>query len=556
MKKRSGFAVMAKLIGLVKPLTGYMILAIFMGLLGHLCASFITIFGGYAVLEVLDIETPLTMTVIFVSVIVFAVIRGLLRYAEQSCNHFIAFKLLALIRDKVFGALRKLCPAKLAGKDKGDLISVITSDIELLEVFYAHTISPAAIAFLFTIVMCVFIGHYHMDLGMLAFAAYLTVGVIIPVIISRISGDIGLKFRNQSGNLSAFVLDSLRGLPEILQYGIGLKRLEEMNKMTDELSDVEKKMKNTTGTNTAVTNTVILFFDLAMLFTSAGLMQKGQLGFDGVLITTIAMMSSFGPVVALANLGSTLHNTFAAGNRVLDIFEEIPVVEEIAGQENVTFTGAKAENVTFSYKEEVILKDVSLEIPKGKVVGIVGKSGSGKSTLLKLLMRFWNVQKGNVKISDKDIESINTTNLRDMESFMTQETHLFHDSIKNNLRIAKLDATDEEIVEACKKASIHDFIMTLPNGYDSAVGELGDTLSGGERQRIGLARAFLHDAPFILLDEPTSNLDSLNEGVILKSLKEAGEDKTVVLVSHRQSTMRIADMVHSIDELNSAGRVS
>ena len=556
MKKRSGFAVMAKLIGLVKPLTGYMILAIFMGLLGHLCASFITIFGGYAVLEVLDIETPLTMTVIFVSVSVFAVIRGLLRYAEQSCNHFIAFKLLALIRDKVFGALRKLCPAKLAGKDKGDLISVITSDIELLEVFYAHTISPAAIAFLFTIVMCVFIGHYHMDLGMLAFAAYLTVGVIIPVIISRISGDIGLKFRNQSGNLSAVVLDRLRGLPEILQYGIGLKRLEEMNKMTDELSDVEKKMKNTTGTNTAVTNTVILFFDLAMLFTSAGLMQKGQLGFDGVLITTIALMSSFGQVVALANLGSTLQNTFAAGNRVLDILEEIPVVEEIAGQENVTFTGAKAENVTFSYKEEVILKDVSLEIPKGKVVGIVGKSGSGKSTLLKLLMRFWNVQKGNVKISDKDIESINTTNLRDMESFMTQETHLFHDSIKNNLRIAKLDATDEEIVEACKKASIHDFIMTLPNGYDSAVGELGDTLSGGERQRIGLARAFLHDAPFILLDEPTSNLDSLNEGVILKSLKEAGEDKTVVLVSHRQSTMRIADMVHSIDELNSAGRVS
>lgn len=556
MKKRSGFAVMAKLIGLVKPLTGYMILAIFMGLLGHLCASFITIFGGYAVLEVLDIETPLTMTVIFVSVIVFAVIRGLLRYAEQSCNHFIAFKLLALIRDKVFGALRKLCPAKLAGKDKGDLISVITSDIELLEVFYAHTISPAAIAFLFTIVMCVFIGRYHIGLGVLAFAAYLTVGVIIPVIISHISGDMGLKFRNQSGNLSAFVLDSLRGLPEILQYGIGLKRLEEMNKMTDELSDVEKKMKNTTGTNTAVTNTVILFFDLAMLFTSAGLMQKGQLGFDGVLITTIALMSSFGPVVALANLGSTLQNTFAAGNRVLDILEEIPVVEEIAGQENVTFTGAKAENVTFSYKEEVILKDVSLEIPKGKVVGIVGKSGSGKSTLLKLLMRFWNVQKGNVKISDKDIESINTTNLRDMESFMTQETHLFHDSIKNNLRIAKLDATDEEIVEACKKASIHDFIMTLPNGYDSAVGELGDTLSGGERQRIGLARAFLHDAPFILLDEPTSNLDSLNEGVILKSLKEAGEDKTVVLVSHRQSTMRIADMVHSIDELNSAGRVS
>lgn len=547
---------MAKLIGLVKPLTGYMILAILMGLIGHLCASFITIFGGYAVLELLEFETPLTLTAIFISVVIFAIVRGFLRYAEQSCNHFIAFKLLALIRDKVFCALRKLCPAKLAGKDKGDLISVITSDIELLEVFYAHTISPAAIAFLFTFVMCGFIGSFHTGLGVLAFAAYFTVGIVIPVITSRISGDTGLKFRNKSGELSAFVLDSLRGLPEILQYGIGLKRLNEMCEMTDELSGVEKKMKNLTGTNMATTNTVILIFDLAMLLGSARLMQNGQLGFDGVLITTIALMSSFGPVVALANLGSTLQNTFAAGNRVLDILEETPVVGEIVGQENVKFSGVKIHDVTFSYKDDVILEEVSMEIPKGKVVGIVGKSGSGKSTLLKLLMRFWNVQKGNVQISDTDIESINTTNLRDMESFMTQETHLFHDSIKNNLRIAKLDATDEDLIEACKKASIHDFIMTLPKGYDSAVGELGDTLSGGERQRIGLARAFLHDAPFILLDEPTSNLDSLNEGVILKSLKEAGDDKTVVLVSHRHSTMRIADKVYSIDELNKAGRVS
>ena len=556
MKRRSGFVVMAKLIGLVKPLTGYMILAIIMGLIGHLCASFITIFGGYAVLKLLGFDTPLTLTAIFVSVLIFAIVRGFLRYAEQSCNHFIAFKLLALIRDKVFAALRKLCPAKLAGKDKGNLISVITSDIELLEVFYAHTISPAAIALLFTVVMCCFIGSFHTGLGLLALAAYLVVGIIIPMVTSRISGETGLKFRNKSGELSAFVLDSLRGLPEILQYGIGMKRLDEMNQMTDALSDEEKKMKNLAGTNMAITNIVILIFDLAMLFGSASLVQSGQLGFDGVLITTLALMSSFGPVVALANLGSTLQNTFAAGNRVLDILEEIPVVEEIAGQDEVTFAGAKAENVTFSYKNDVILDDVSLDIPKGKVVGIIGRSGSGKSTLLKLLMRFWNVQNGNVKISDTDIESINTTNLRDMESFMTQETHLFHDSIKNNLRIAKLDAADEELVEACKKASIHEFIMTLPKGYDSAVGELGDTLSGGERQRIGLARAFLHDAPLILLDEPTSNLDSLNEGVILKSLKEAGEDKTVVLVSHRQSTMRIADMVHSIDELNKAGRVS
>ena len=550
--KRSGFVVMMRLIGLVKPLAGFMVLAILMGLIGHLCAAFITIFGGYAVAELLNIDIPFTLTFLFVGVCVFALVRGVLRYAEQACNHFIAFKLLALIRDKVFQALRKLCPAKLEGKDKGDLISVITSDIELLEVFYAHTISPIAIAFLFCIILCVFIGSYHPVLGGIALAAYITVGVIVPLVTSRLSGDDGIRFRTKSGNLSAFVLDSLRGLSETLQYGQGAKRLDEMNAQTDALSADEESMKRTAGKNQAVTNTIILVFDLVMLFTAAMMYQKNQVEFIGVLIPTIALMSSFGPVVALANLGSTLQNTFAAGNRVLDILEETPAVEEIQGKKESTFTGASAQNVTFAYGDETILEDVSVDIPQGSVIGIVGRSGSGKSTLLKLLMRFWKVQKGTVAISGTSVDEINTSNLRDMESFVTQETHLFHDSIRNNLRIAKLDATDEEIQIACKKASVHDFIMSLPQGYDTPVGELGDTLSGGERQRIGLARAFLHDAPLMLLDEPTSNLDSLNEAVILKSLREEKKDKTVVLVSHRQSTMRIVDRVYSVEH----GRMS
>lgn len=546
MKRRSGFIVMMRLIGLVKPLTGFMILAIFMGLIGHLSATFITVFGGYAVANLLEIETPFTLGFIFVSVGVFALVRGLLRYAEQACNHFIAFKLLALIRDKVFQALRRLCPAKLEGKDKGNLISVITSDIELLEVFYAHTISPIVIAFLFSVIMCGFIGNFHPVLGVIALAAYITVGVIIPMVTSQLSGDDGIKFRSKSGELSAFVLDSLRGLSETLQYGQGEARLASMNAQTDALSEDEESLKRTAGRNQAVTNTIILAFDLIMLFTAATLYQEGQVEFLGVLIATIALMSSFGPVVALAALGSTLQNTFAAGNRVLDILEESPVVEEITGKETIDFDGAKAEHVTFAYGEELILDDVSVDIPKGAVIGIVGRSGSGKSTLLKLLMRFWNVQQGKVSISETNVDAINTTNLRDMESFVTQETHLFHDSIRNNIRIAKLDATEEEIQTACKKASVHDFIMSLPQGYDTPVGELGDTLSGGERQRIGLARAFLHDAPLMLLDEPTSNLDSLNEAVILKSLKEEKGDKTVVLVSHRQSTMRIVDQAYSV----------
>lgn len=527
--KRNGFQVMSRLIGLVKPLTGYMFLAISMGLMGHLAASWITVLGGFAVLEALYPQIPSGLGVIFVAVLVLAFVRGFLRYAEQACNHFIAFKLLALIRDKVFLSLRRLCPAKLEGKDKGDLISLITSDIELLEVFYAHTVSPICIAILFSGMMTTFIGSYNIILGMWAAAAYFVVGVVIPMITSRLSGDDGINFRSRSGKLSGFVLDSLRGLSEILQYGQGEQRMAQMNAMT------------------AVTNLVILLFDFGMLFLSAVLCD-----FSETLICTLALMSSFGPCVALAALGSTLQNTFAAGNRVLDLLEESPVVEEVSGKTEVEFHGAMADKLTFSYQQETVLKDVSIVIPENKIIGITGRSGSGKSTLLKLFMRFWQVQQGTVSISGKKIDEINTTNLRNMESFVTQETYLFHDSIRNNLRIAKLDASEDEIIAACKKASIHDFIMSLPQGYETNIGELGDTLSGGERQRLGLARAFLHNAPFLLLDEPTSNLDSLNEAVILQSLHRERKGKTVMLVSHRSSTMGIVDEFYSVEH----GRMS
>ena len=552
MKQRSGYKVMLSLIKLVKPLTLYMILAILMGLIGHLCASFITILSGYAILDVLDFNIGINLSTMFIIILLCALFRGVFRYIEQSCNHYIAFKLLALLRDKVFVALRKLCPAKLEGRDKGNLIAVITSDIELLEVFYAHTISPIVIALLFSIIMIGFIGSYHWLLGLIAFMAYLFIGLIIPMIISKLNGNDGLKFRTKSGNLSSFVLDSLRGLSEILQYNNSQKRLLDMDEYTDELIVEEEKMKINFGRNTAITNSIILIFDFLMLFISSLLYQKNIIGFDGVLISTLTLFSSFGPVIALANLGSTLQNTFAAGNRVLDILEEKPVVSEITGNKEIEFLNAKAKNVTFSYDDEIILSNLSLKIPKNSITGIVGCSGSGKSTLLKLFMRFWDVKEGSIKISDEDVSKINTSNLRNMESFVSQETHLFHDSIKNNLLIAKLDASDEEIVEACKKAAIHDFILTLPKGYDTLVGELGDTLSSGQKQRIGLARAFLHDAPFMLLDEPTSNLDSLNEGIILKAINEEKEDRTIVLVSHRQSTMRIVDNVYCVEH----GRIS
>ena len=552
MKKRNSLQIMFQLAGLIKGLTGYMLLAISMGTIGHLCATFIPVLGVIALLTILNEIHIFSITTLFILLIICGILRGALRYGEQACNHYIAFKLLAIIRDKVFVALRKLCPDKLEGKDKGNLISIITSDIELLEVFYAHTISPIMIAILFGIIMCTFIGSFDLVLAMVMLISYIVVGCIIPILISRSNKDYGLIFRTKTGDLSSFVLDSLRGVNETIQYDDGKNRLNKIKEKTDSLSIEEGKMKDITGTNMAITNTVILLADLAMLFVSIHFYTNLQITFAQLIISVVSLMSSFGPFVALANLGSTLQNTFAAGNRVLDILEETTVVEDIQGQKEIKFNDASVNNVSFSYDKELILDNISLTIPKGKIIGITGRSGSGKSTLLKLMMRFWKVDQGEINISNTSIEQINTDNLRNMESFVSQQTHLFHDSIANNLRIAKLDATDEELIEACKKASVHDFIMSLPHGYDTMVEELGDSLSGGEIQRIGLARAFLHDAPFMLLDEPTSNLDSLNEAVILRSLHKEHKNKSVVLVSHRQSTMNIADQVYSVEN----GRMS
>ena len=557
-ERRSGIQIMARLIGLVRPLLHIMTGAVILGVLGYLCAIFLTILAGQGILKGLGENTfseHFTAGNLFLLMGILAVLRGLLHYAEQYCNHFIAFKLLAIIRHKVFAALRKLCPAKLEGRDKGNLISIITTDIELLEVFYAHTISPIVIAFLTSLVMVMFIGSYHVLAGLFALAGYVVVGAVIPLWNGKRGGSRGMEFRTGFGELNSFVLDSLRGLDETIQYGQGEKRMEEMEKRSVSLGNLQKNLSLLEGSQRSFTTLAILAFSFGMLFFCLYLGEQGKLDFSGILTCTIAMMGSFGPVTALSSLSNNLNQTLASGERVLSILEEKPLVEEIliqAGTPDPVFTGARAEHVTFAYEEEVILKDYSLEMPKGKIIGIHGASGSGKSTFLKLLMRFWDVDRGAVKISGKDVRQTATAQLRDTESYVTQETQLFHDSIANNIAIGKPGASREEIIEAAKKASLHDFVMTLPKGYDTEVGELGDTLSGGEKQRIGVARAFLHDAPFLLLDEPTSNLDSLNEGIILKSLKESCRQKTVVLVSHRRSTMNLADKVYTMDN----GRIS
>lgn len=555
-KRRSALSIMGSLIKLVTPLLHVMIFAVVLGTAGYLCAIFLTILAGHTLLAGLDIYMISPKT-IMIAMVILAVLRGVLHYAEQYCNHYIAFKLLAIIRHKVFVALRKLCPAKLECKDKGNLISIITTDIELLEVFYAHTISPIVIAILTSVIMVGYIGHYHVGAGVFALIAYVVVGVLIPLWNGKRGGDKGMEFRSRFGELNSFVLDSLRGLDETIQYGQGDKREKQMEKRSNDLSGLQKELSRMEGGQRAVTNLAILAASFGMLFFSLFLHLKGEIGFDGVMICTIAMMGSFGPVVALSSLSNNLNQTLASGERVLSILEETPMVKEVPKEkgcqfDHTSFTGAEADNVTFAYGEEKILDHYSMEIPAGKIVGIHGVSGSGKSTFLKLLMRFWDVNEGTIKICDKDIKSVATEDLRETESYVTQETHLFRDSIAKNIEIGKPGASREEIEEAAKKASIHDFIMTLPQKYDTEVGELGDTLSGGEKQRIGIARAFLHDSPFILMDEPTSNLDSLNEGIILKSLRESAKEKTVVLVSHRTSTMNVADVVFEMEN----GRIS
>ena len=556
-KRRRAISIMGSLIGLVKPLLHIMLAAIILGTAGYLCAIFLTILAGKVIVHGLIAGGAGSVKTIITVMLIIAVLRGILHYAEQYCNHFIAFKLLAIIRHKVFAALRKLCPAKLEGRDKGNLISIITTDIELLEVFYAHTISPIAIATLTSLVMVVFIGRYHWLAGILALIAYLIVGVVIPMWNGKCGSQMGMEFRTNFGELNSFVLDSLRGLDETIQYDQGEKRKEQMSERSRSLAGIQEKLSKMEGAQRSFTNLVILLASFGMLALTVWLYGKEEIGFEGILTCTIAMMGSFGPVVALSSLSNNLNQTLASGERVLSLLEETPMVEEIPEDMYIkivseNFLGAEAKNVTFAYENETILDDYSLKLEPGKITGIHGASGSGKSTLLKLLMRFWDVNEGSVSVDGEDVRKIPTRHLRDMESYVTQETHLFHDSIANNIAVGSPAASREAIIEAAKKASIHDFIMKLPKGYDPEVGELGDTLSGGEKQRIGIARAFLHDSPLILMDEPTSNLDSLNEGIILKSLREASKKKTVVLVSHRKSTMNIADTVFEMKD----GRIS
>ncbi|HHF0149449.1 TPA: ABC transporter ATP-binding protein [Haemophilus influenzae] len=551
--RKNGFVVMGHLLKLVTPLAHIMAFTITMGTLGFLAAIFIMVLGAMGLVNLLNFDTHLSFSGILTALIVLAVARGALRYLEQMSGHYIAFKLLALLRDKVFSSLRRLAFVKLQDKQAGQLVSLVTNDIELLEVFYAHTIAPIMIAFFTSAILLLVFAQLSGWFVLVALAAYLTVGVILPIITTKLAREDGRRYRELVGEMNDFFLDSVRGMKEIQLFGYAKQRLDEIQQRSQKIDTAFERIKDQEAKVRVYTEVAVSVFNIIMLFTGLILFSLDKIDFAAFLIGVILLMSSYGPVIALSNLSSNLLQTLASGERVLSLLAEEPELKDVESAVDLKDVSCiDVENVNFAYGEEQILSDVSLSVKKGEILGIHGRSGSGKSTLLKLLMRFYDPKSGSIKINGETLPNINTRSLRDNMAYITQQTYIFNETIEENIRLARRDATLEEIMEAAKKASIHDFILSLPQGYQTKMTELGGNLSDGEKQRIGIARAFLHNAPIILLDEPTSNLDSLNEAMILKSLLNVKAEKLIILVSHRQSTMAICDQVIGIEN----GRMS
>ena len=546
--RRSGAKIMASLIALLGSLSYIMILAVINGSVGFVCAMGVTVFGAVGVAKALGETIALSYGWIIGLTIGCGVLRGLLRYFEQYSNHYIAFRLLAVLRDKIFGALRVLCPAKLESKQKGSIIAMITSDIETLEVFYAHTISPICIAVLVSVAVFLFVGFVSSwYLAFVALVGFLTIGIVVPLISSGKLKESGVKYRAEFASFSAYFLDSIKGIKDIVLNNAGEEREKEVNKRSDGLLKETKKMKhNITRAGSAIELTVSMFV-LITLAVGILLVRNDMLPLGRMIIGMVTVFSSFGPVIAVGSLPGNLTQTFASGDRVLNLLAEKPAVEAVTNGKDFDYETLDVKDLSFSYDGQTeVLKDIKMHAQKGEIIGIVGESGCGKSTFLKLLLRFWERSGGEINYDNTDIDKINTDSLLKNVTMVSQSTYLFEETIEDNLRIAKPNATMEEIENACKMASVHDFIMTLPDGYKTQVGALGDNLSAGEKQRIGLARAFLRGSELILLDEPTSNVDSINEGIILRALKEQKNKKSIILVSHRESTMAIADRIYQV----------
>lgn len=546
--RRSGFKIVSKLLAMIGSLSYVILLAVINGSIGHAIGTFIPVLGALAIAKACGASVALSYTWLFVLIIGFGLLRGALRYFEQYSNHYIAFRLLAKIRDIIFRKLRVLCPAKLETKQKGTIISMITADTETIEVFYAHTISPVCIAIVCSLAIFLFIGFVvSWYMALFALFAYLVIGVVMPAIGNKIVASSGSDYRREFTAFNGYFMDAVKGSRDIILHGKEEEREKKVGEYTDKLLSATDKMKTRSLTTSVITNIVIYLLDFGMLALGIALVMAGQVSAPLMAVGVVALMSSYAPVLAISKLPENLSQTFSSGDRIISLLEEEPAVTDIEGGTDFDFKDLTTENLSFGYGEKQVLKDINIVVSKGEIVGVMGKSGCGKSTLLKLLLRFWKKGDGAIKYNGADIENVNTLSLKGNVVMVSQSTYLFDDTVRGNLKIAKQNASEKELIAACKSAGIYDFITKLKDGFDTKIGAGGVALSAGEAQRLGLARAFLSDAKLILLDEPTSNVDAINEGIILKALKEQKSERSIILVSHRESTMAICDRIYKME---------
>lgn len=548
-QRRPGALIMIRLIALVGSLAWVILLAVLGGVLGFLAAMAVPVLGALGIAKVLGEPVALSYLQIMVLAVACGALRGGLRLWEQYSNHYIAFRLLAALRDRIYQALRLLCPAKLEGRQKGAILSMLTADIETLEIFYAHTISPICIAVLTCLVVLLFVGLYaSWYLALAALLGFLLIGVALPLVTSGRLRPSGVAYRREFSAFNGYFLDSVKGVREIVLHNAGPARAQEVDRRSQRLQEQTARTRRASALAAGATDLCVCLSLAAALLAGVGLYLDGQLSLDRTVVGVAAVFGSFGPVIAISALPGNLTQTLASGDRVLDLLEERPAVTPVEHGADFAFQRLDVRDLTFSYGEGPVLRGLSLTARRGEIVGLIGPSGCGKSTLLKLLLRFWEKDGGQILYNGVDVDQCNTKSLLDNATLVSQSTYLFDQTVEENLRLAKPSATQQELEEACRKASIHDFILTLPQGYQTRVGALGDRLSAGERQRLGLARAFLHDGPLLLLDEPTSNVDSLNESIILQAISQHRQDKCILLVSHRASTIAIADRVYAIQD--------
>ena len=544
MKKRTSLHIMIDLMILAKEHFFDLLIAIVAGIVSFLSSTSIAVLAAMLIVKSAGL-IAMPFAGIVRLMLIFAFLRGVSRYLEQYMNHLVAFKVLRTLRDKVFAAVRRLAPAKIEVSNKGELIAMITADIELIEVFYAHTISPISIAVICVLIYLTAIFIFSPIIALLTLISYFVMGVVLPILFSKWAKDTGSGLRKEIGDLNNIFLDLLRGIIEIMQFAYRDKAVDIVQNSNRSLV---KKQARLIGQLALL----LALEDLIVVLTTGIIILVGMatgLSRDILLPLSFGIFFSFPAVANVASLGNGLSQSLACGERVLNLLEEEPIIQEITDGINLSLPKGgkdcliKIDNLSFSYGQQPVLKNFNLEIAQGEFVGIQGESGCGKSTLLKLIMYFLPADTGSISISGHPVRTINTQSLWNNISYMTQSTEFFEGTIRDNLLIAKPDATDEELITALKRASVLEFVEHLEHGLDTTLTELGDNFSAGEKQRLGLARCFLEDAKIMLLDEPTSNLDILNENIILNALKQNHSDKTIILVSHRQSSFRICDYV-------------